>query len=106
MTAYATYNWSPAVGLVNVAFVQAETFSGSGFPSDRSGHVYVAESGPTWATGPQTRGKRISELVVDASATLVAGPAPLVDTPGSARQRWRDSRQVLTGCTSPSCTRT
>ena len=82
MTAYATYNWSPAVGLVNVAFVQAETFSGSGFPSDRSGHVYVAESGPTWATGPQTRGKRISELVVDASATLVAGPAPLVEYTG------------------------
>jgi len=82
MTAYATYNWSPAAGVVNVVFVQPGTFSSSGFPSDRAGHAYVAESGPTWATGPQTRGKRISEFDVDANGTLIAGPAPLVEYTG------------------------
>ena len=44
-------------------------FGGSGFGSDKFGHAFVTESGPTYATGPQSRGKRISEFVIDGSST-------------------------------------
>ncbi len=67
---------------MNLAFTQPEVFAGSGFPRDELGHAYVAESGPTWATGPQLKGKRISEFSLDASAALVSGPTPLVEYTG------------------------
>ena len=65
----AIYNWSPAAAPVNIAFVEQSVFGGSGFGSDKFGHAFVTESGPTYATGPQSRGKRISEFVIDGSST-------------------------------------
>ncbi|MDA0933517.1 MAG: PQQ-dependent sugar dehydrogenase [Planctomycetota bacterium] len=82
MRQFALYNWDPARGPVNVAFVQPETFGGSGFPADKQGHAFVSESGPTYAQGQQERGKRITEFVLDAAGNLVAGPIPLVEYVG------------------------
>jgi len=61
----ALFNWEPAHAPVNIAFVQSQTFSGSGFPASKFDHAFVSESGPTWATGPQALGKRIVEFVPD-----------------------------------------
>jgi glucose/arabinose dehydrogenase len=82
---YAIYNWSPAVAPVNIAFVDPTIFGGSGFPAADMGHAFVSESGPTYATGPQTNGKRISEFVLDASGNLVSGATPLVEYTGTGK---------------------
>lgn len=43
---YALYNWAPAHAPVNVAFIEPETFGGSGFLAGKMGHAYVSESAP------------------------------------------------------------
>lgn len=88
MLTHAIYNWSPAAAPVNIAFVEASTFGGSGFGSDKMGHAFVSESGSTYATGPQSRGKRISEFVIDGSTlngTLVVGPRSLAHYTGNGK---------------------
>ncbi len=85
MANFAIYNWSPATGPVNLAFVQPQTFGGSQFPPDKQGHAFVSESGPTWATGPVGNGKRISEFVLDAGGNLVSGPTPLIEYVGAGK---------------------
>ncbi|HTR04113.1 MAG TPA: PQQ-dependent sugar dehydrogenase [Thermoanaerobaculia bacterium] len=86
MTNYAAYNWGPpAVAPVNVAFVQASSFGGSGFPADHLDHAFVTESGATYAPGPQASGKRISDFSFDAAGNLVGGPLPLVQYIGAGR---------------------
>ncbi len=85
MSNYAIYNWAPAVAPVNIAFVQAETFGGSEFPADKMDRAFVSESGPTYAIGPQSRGKRVSEFVVDAQGDLVSGPTPLIEYIGTGK---------------------
>jgi glucose/arabinose dehydrogenase len=82
MSSFALYNWNPSHGPVNLAFVQPETFGGSGFPASSMGHAFVTESGPTYGTGPQDLGKRISEWVLDANGALVAGPLPFLEYAG------------------------
>lgn len=62
MRNFALWNWEPANAPVSIAFVQPETQFGSGYPVGKMTHAYVTESGPTYATGPQTRGKRIVEF--------------------------------------------
>lgn len=85
MRNFALYNWDPARGPVNLAFVQPETFGGSGFPTAKQGHAFVSESGPTYALGRQSRGKRITEFVLDAAGNLVSGPVPFVEYVGDGR---------------------
>lgn len=80
----AIYNWSPATAPVNLAFVQPETFGGSGFPAEKQGHAFVSESGSTWGTGPQN-GKRISEFTLDAQGNVVGGPTTLIEYGGSGK---------------------
>jgi glucose/arabinose dehydrogenase len=82
MASGATYNWSPAVAPVNITFIQPERFSGSGFPAGKMGYAYVSESGPTWATGPQAHGKRISEFLIDANGQIAVGPNTLLNYTG------------------------
>jgi len=82
---FAIYNWNPAVGPVNMAFIQAGTQGGSGFPATKFDHMFISESGPTWGTGPQTNGKRISEFVLDAAGNRVSGPTPLIEYTGSGK---------------------
>lgn len=85
MLNFAAYNWNPATGPVNIAFIQNATFGGSGFPASTLDHAFVTESGGTWATGPQTLGKKITEFVLDAAGNLVSGPTPLIDYVGSGK---------------------
>lgn len=78
----ALYTWSPPHAPVNIAFVENETFGGSGFPLALRDRAYVTESGPTWATGPQTRGKRIVAFELDDLGQLVSGPQTVVEYDG------------------------
>lgn len=85
MTTHALYNWDPAHAPVNLVFLQDGVFGGSRFPADKSGHAFVAESGPTFATGPQSLGKRITEFVLDAAGNLAAGPTDFLVYNGTGR---------------------
>lgn len=82
MRQFALYTWDPATGPVNLAFVQPETFGGSGFPADLQGHAFVTESGSTYARGQQDDGKRITRFALDGAGSLVAGPVPFVEYVG------------------------
>lgn len=77
--------WNPATAPVDIAFIQNGTFGGSGFPAEKLDHAFVTLSGPTWATGPQSRGKRIEEFVVDTNGVLVSGPTPFISYNGSGK---------------------
>jgi len=82
----ALYNWSPAHGPVNLAFVQPEAFGGSGFPLSQMDHAFVTESGPTYSAGPQTLGKRIVEFDPDPVTGEIGGhPHTLVEYTGTGR---------------------
>lgn len=85
MTINAIYNWAPAHAPVNITFIQNETFAGSQFPLEMRDRAFVSESGPTYALGPQSRGKRIVEFNIDTNGNLVSGPTTLVDYTGSGR---------------------
>ncbi|MCA9258446.1 MAG: PQQ-dependent sugar dehydrogenase, partial [Planctomycetales bacterium] len=81
----AIYNWDPSHAPVNIAFVQPETFGGSQFPPEMQDLAFVAESGPTYGTGPQVRGKRIVSFALDANGQLNDGPTTLVEYTGSGQ---------------------
>jgi glucose/arabinose dehydrogenase len=85
MMNFAIHTWAPATGPVNIAFIQPETFGGSGFPADKMDHAFVTESGSTYAIGPQFERKRISEYIIDANGVLVAAEIPFVDYIGVGR---------------------
>jgi hypothetical protein len=85
MLLFASYNWAPSHGPVNLAFIQTGVFAGSGFPGEKMDHAFVTESGPTYGEGPQPLGKRIVEFVINSAGTLVSGPATLVEYAGSGR---------------------
>jgi glucose/arabinose dehydrogenase len=85
MFLFAIYNWNPAHAPVNLAFVQPETFGGSGFPAHLQDHAFVTESGPTYANGPQNLGKRITEYVLDANGNLASGPLAFLEYAGRGR---------------------
>ncbi len=82
MLTHALYLWDPSHGPVNIAFVQPETFGGSGFPADKMDHAFVSESGPTYGSGGQALGKRITEFIFDSAGTLTAGPLPFLEYGG------------------------
>ena len=81
----AIYNWNPSHAPVNISFVQQQTFNGSQFPAGMLDHAFVSESGPTYATGGQSQGKRIVEFKLNASGALVAGPETLVEYVGEGQ---------------------
>jgi glucose/arabinose dehydrogenase len=85
MTINAIYNWNPAHAPVNMAFIQPETFGGSNFPNSKFDHLFVSESGPTYATGPQGNGKRIVEFVLDDNGNRMSGPTTLVEYRGTGQ---------------------
>ncbi len=82
MATFALYNWPKAVAPVGMTFVESATFGGSGFPASKLDHAFVAESGPTYATGRQTLGKRISEFAPAGGGELAGPPTPLVTYDG------------------------
>ncbi len=85
MRNFAIYNWDPAHAPVNIAFVQPSTFGGSGFPPERFDRAYITESGPTWASGYQTLGKRITEWILDQDGNLIEGERDLIVYNGSGK---------------------
>lgn len=85
MANFALYNWNPASGPVNIAFIQSQTFGGSGFPATFYGRGFVTESGATWATGPQSIGKRITYFFIDATGGTASPPVTLIEYNGSGK---------------------
>jgi glucose/arabinose dehydrogenase len=87
MANFAMYNWTPSSGPVNGVFVQAEVFGGSGFPAEKFGKLFVTESGPTYASGPQALGKRIVEFGINGAGdgTLTTGPVSIMEYAGAGR---------------------
>ena len=85
MANFATYNWNPAHAPVNLLFIQQNTFNGSAFPASKLDHMFVSESGPTYASGAQANGKRITEFVLDAQGNLVTGPIDFLTYTGSGK---------------------
>lgn len=81
----ASYNWKPSHAPVSLEFVEPGHFGGSGFPAEAMGHAFVTESGPTWASGPQVRGKRIVEFGLASNGELLSGPETLVEYSGTGR---------------------
>jgi hypothetical protein len=85
MTINAIYNWTTAHAPVNLTFIQPETFQGSQFPAGKMDHLFVSESGSTYASGPQTTGKQVVEFVLDAAGNRLSGPTNLVQYSGTGR---------------------
>lgn len=85
LTQGAIHNWVVPVAPVQMTFIQSSVFGGSGFPASALGHAYVTESGPTYATGPQANGKRITSFEISSSGQKVSGPDTLVAYQGSGR---------------------
>lgn len=85
MSNFALFNWFPAVGPVELAFVQPESFGGSGFPPEKLGRAYVTLSGPTYATGPQASSKRVVEFTLDALGAPTGPPETLVEYTGTGK---------------------
>jgi glucose/arabinose dehydrogenase len=88
MSINAIYNWSPATAPVNMVFVDGSVFGGSGFTPGKWDHAFVTESGPTYATGPQSRGKKITEWVIgnnQPNGNLVSGPTTLAHYAGNGK---------------------
>jgi len=85
MANFAIYNWMPSTAPVNIAFIQANRFGGSGFAPNKFDHAFVSESGPTWASGPQNNAKRITEFVLDSNGNRISGPTPLVEYNGTGK---------------------
>jgi glucose/arabinose dehydrogenase len=85
MLNFAIYNWNPSHAPVNMLFIQSGTFLGSAFPGAKFDHLFVAESGPTYATGPQSLGKRITEFTLDANGNRLTGPTDFLTYTGSGK---------------------
>jgi hypothetical protein len=81
----AICEFTPGAAPVNVAFVQSETFGGSGFPSEKWDRAFITESGPTWDSGTPESGKRISEVALRPDGTLESGPTTLVRYNGTGK---------------------
>ncbi len=85
MTFGASYSWNPAHAPVNIEFVEADRFDGSGFPAATTGHAFVTESGSTYASGPQDTGKRVVEFALDSTGFNREGPTTLVEYTGTGK---------------------
>ncbi|GHJ45594.1 hypothetical protein Cs7R123_29360 [Catellatospora sp. TT07R-123] len=80
----ALYVWERSTAPTAIAFIDPQVNHGAGFPQDKYGHMFVAESGPTYAVGPQELGKRIVEFTFRPDGS-VTGPQPLIEYNGKGR---------------------
>jgi len=76
----ALYLWDPSVSPTAAAFL-----NGPQFPASKLGHLFVATSGPTYASGPQLRGKKVQELVLNADGTVQGNPTTFCEYLGTGR---------------------
>ena len=81
----AIHTWVTPVAPVQMTFIQSSVFGGSGFPASMLGRAFVTESGPTYATGPQANGKRITSFAISAAGQKISGPDVLVSYQGTGR---------------------
>lgn len=81
----AIYNWIPSSAPVNMTFIRRGVFDARDFPEAKINNAYVSESGPTYASGPQINGKRISEFSFDMDGFLIKSPIPIVEYDGSGK---------------------
>ncbi|MFY7894978.1 MAG: hypothetical protein ACOVP8_02000, partial [Phycisphaerales bacterium] len=78
MANFATFNWFPATAPVDIAFIEQNIFNNSGFPADYANRAYITQSGGTWASGPgSVLEKVVTEFVLAADGTRIAGPRPI-----------------------------
>lgn len=84
MQTFAIATWTAPAAPVQMAWVQRDTFGGSGFPASRMGRAYVTESGPTWASGPQASGKQITELVLSGEELIERNALAVYNGTGKA----------------------
>lgn len=82
MQNFAVHTWKSPTAPVQIAFVQPETFGGSGFPRQKWDSAFVTESGPTWASGVQPDGKRVTEVVLSGGQAV---SRPLVEYDGTGK---------------------
>ncbi|MBV1854233.1 PQQ-dependent sugar dehydrogenase [Catellatospora tritici] len=80
----ALYVWERSTAPTAIAFIDPQVNHGAGFPQDKYGHMFVAESGPTYALGPQELGKRIVEFTFGPDGS-VSDPKPLIEYNGEGR---------------------
>ncbi len=80
----ALYSWEHTHAPVNIAFTEQSDHHAGGFPEDKWGHAFVSESGPTYATGPQEKGKRIVEFGFNGDGSVTA-PKTLVEYNGGGK---------------------
>ena len=85
MQTHAICTFPHGTAPVNLAFIQEEPFGGSGFPVERLGHLFITESGPTWATGTPNRGKRVSEVLLLDDGSLASGPTSFIQYNGTGK---------------------
>lgn len=84
MRTNALYNWDPAHAPVNITIPELDKFHAAGFPEDKHDHAFVSESGPTYGSGPQSRGKRIVEFAFNGDGS-VSGPTTLMEYNGTGK---------------------
>ncbi|WP_212832494.1 sorbosone dehydrogenase family protein [Catellatospora sp. TT07R-123] len=84
MKTRALYNWEHTHAPVDITFAEPSVHHASGFPEDTWGHAFVSESGPTYATGPQEKGKRVVEFGFNADGSAT-GPKTLVEYNGGGK---------------------
>ncbi|QDU65376.1 PQQ-dependent sugar dehydrogenase [Engelhardtia mirabilis] len=82
MAINALWNWFPARAPVDMAFAQATTFGGGGFPPAKWDRAFVSLSGPTYLKGPQDGAKRIDEFLLNGVGAVVGEPVTLVSYAG------------------------
>lgn len=85
MSIGALYNWPLPYAPAGLAFIEPTVFGGSGFESRFYGHAFVAETGPTYATGPQGLGKRITRFNIDENGNLIGGRNQFVAYSGTGK---------------------
>ncbi|MEV4414888.1 PQQ-dependent sugar dehydrogenase [Catellatospora sp. NPDC049609] len=84
LTKNALYNWDETQGPVNITFTEPQIYHAAGFPQNKHGNAFVALSGPTYASGPQRRGKKIVEFEFNADGS-VDDPKTLIEYTGSGK---------------------
>jgi glucose/arabinose dehydrogenase len=88
LAANSIYVWNPAQAPVNIAFIQNQTFGGSLFPASSRDDAFVALSGPTYATGPQSGSKRIewfTDVDTLSGGKLTTSPMTLLQYNGTGQ---------------------
>jgi glucose/arabinose dehydrogenase len=89
LAANSMYVWNPATAPVNMAFVEPQASGGSLLPASLYDDAFVTLSGPTYAAGPQARGKRIEWFTdlgaLDGSGKLTTAPVTLLRYNGTGR---------------------